>query len=60
MLARREVALLDRALLGVAALAFKKQLHALAPALPANGANVSCQIKTSLFSVQKVGAVYGH
>jgi hypothetical protein len=45
VLAGREVALLDGALFGVAALAFQEQLHALAPALPTNGANVSRQIE---------------
>ena len=43
-----EVALFDRALLAVAAFAFEVQLHALAPALPANGANISCQVTFSL------------
>ena len=45
VLAGREVALFDGALLGVAALAFQEQFHALAPALPAHGTNISCQIK---------------
>ena len=45
MLARNEVALFDGALLGVAALAFEEQLHPLAPALPAHGTNISCQIE---------------
>src|SRR5664279_2939887 len=39
-----EVALFDGALLAVAALAFEVEFHALAPALPANGANISCQV----------------
>src|ERR1039457_889311 len=44
MLAGNEVALFDGALFRVAAFAFQKQFHALAPALPANGTNVSCQV----------------
>src|SRR5207248_11159308 len=42
MLPRRQVALLDRALLGVAALSLQKELHAFAPAQPTNGSNVTC------------------
>ncbi len=38
MLSGNEVALFDSALLAVTALAFEKQLHALAPAKPANRA----------------------
>src|SRR5580700_2788353 len=45
VLPRREVALLDGALLGIAALAFQKQFHALAPALTAHGTNISSQIR---------------
>jgi hypothetical protein len=58
MLPGNEVALFDGALLGVAALAFQKQFHALAPALPANRANVSCQVLLLTFLLS--GAVYGH
>jgi hypothetical protein len=58
MLAGDEVALLDGALFGVAALAFQEQLHALAPAKPANRADVSCQFSFSLPSLTQ-GAVYG-
>src|SRR5207247_2040450 len=41
VLARREVALLDGALLRVAAFPFQEQLHALAAAQPADGSNVT-------------------
>ena len=40
MLSGDEVALFDGALFAVAALAFEKQFHALAPALPANRADI--------------------
>src|SRR6185503_858154 len=43
MLPWNEVALLDGALLGMAALALQVEFHALAPALPADRADVSCQ-----------------
>jgi hypothetical protein len=43
-----EVAFFDGALFAVAALAFEIEFHALAPALPANGANISCQVAFSL------------
>src|ERR1035437_2179282 len=43
-----EIALFDGALLAVAALAFEVEFHALAPALPANGAYISCQVAFSL------------
>src|ERR1041384_7925042 len=45
VLPRREVALLDRALLGVAALALEEQLHPLAAAQAADRSNVSSQNK---------------
>src|SRR4051794_1717521 len=48
MLSGNEIAALDGALLAVAALALEEQFHALAPALPANGADVSCQVLFSL------------
>src|SRR5271157_4774407 len=51
-----EIALLDSALFAVAALPFEKKLHALAPALPANRADVSCQVALLTFLS---GAVYG-
>src|SRR5262249_12734981 len=44
MLAGREVTLLHCAFFGVAALTLQEQLHALATALPAHGANISSQI----------------
>ena len=44
MLPWDEVALFDGALLAVAAFPFEKQLHALAPAEPANRADISCQV----------------
>ena len=47
-----EVALFDGALFAVAALAFQEQFHALAPALPANRADVSCQVSSPYLSVQ--------
>ena len=47
VLSRSKIALFDRALLTVAALAFQKQLHALAAAKPAYGAFISCQSITS-------------
>src|ERR1035441_6850191 len=48
MLPWNEVALFDSALLAVAALALEVEFHALSPALPANGANISCQVAFSL------------
>src|SRR5262249_24866242 len=48
MLPRDEVALFDGALFAVAALSFEKQFHALAPALPADRADISCQVLCSL------------
>jgi hypothetical protein len=48
MLPGDEVALFNGALLAVAALAFEIKFHALAPALPANRADISCQVKLSL------------
>src|SRR5665213_1022906 len=45
VLAGREIALLNGALFRVAAFALQKQLHPLAPALPADGTNISCQIE---------------
>src|SRR5262249_30645648 len=48
MLARSEVALVDRALLGEAALALEEQFHALAAAETTNGSDVSSHsIRTS-------------
>src|SRR5215472_8484189 len=44
MLPGHEVALFNGALLAVAALTFEIKFHALAPALPANRADVSCQV----------------
>jgi hypothetical protein len=44
VLAGNEVALLNRALLRVAAFAFQEQFHTLAPAQPADGANITSQI----------------
>src|SRR5581483_12190780 len=49
MLPGDEIALFDGALLAVAALAFEIKFHALAPALPANGANISCQVPFPTF-----------
>ncbi len=51
VLARSEVALLDGAFFGVAALAFQEQLHALAPAKPAHRAAITCQIKSPLLTL---------
>src|SRR5687767_1129608 len=48
VLARRHVALLDRALLGVATLTFEEQLHALATAEAANGSVITCQDRKSV------------
>src|SRR5687767_7184957 len=48
MLAGRHVALLDRALLGVATLALEEQLHALATAEAANGSVITCQDRKSV------------
>src|ERR1035438_6203424 len=59
MLPRNEVALFDGALLAVAALALEVEFHALSPALPANGAYISCQVAVSL-PINCSGAVYGH
>ena len=42
MLSRRQVALLDRALLRVTTLSLQEELHAFAPAEPANGSDVTC------------------
>ena len=42
VLARRQVALLDRALLGVAALSLEEELHAFAPAEPTNRSGITC------------------
>src|ERR1022692_4624098 len=50
-----EVALFDGALFAVAALAFEIEFHALAPALPADRADVSCQVRSLPFCP---GAVY--
>src|SRR5688572_16517801 len=47
MLPRRHVALLDRALLGVATLALEEQLHALAAAEAANGSVITCHESNS-------------
>ena len=55
MLPGDEVALFDGALLAVAALAFQKKFHALAPALPANRANVSCQVYSPYLSYFRCG-----
>ena len=49
MLPGDEVALFDGALFGVAALAFEIEFHALAPALPANRADISCQVALLTF-----------
>src|SRR5207237_7910517 len=46
VLARREVALLDGALLRVAAFPFQEQLHALAAAQPADGSNVTRHLQS--------------
>jgi hypothetical protein len=43
VLSGNEVALFNGALLAVAAFPFEIKLHALAPALPANRADISCQ-----------------
>src|ERR1035441_7675031 len=43
-----KVALFDGAFLAVAALALEVEFHALTPALPADGANISCQVAFSL------------
>src|SRR5262249_33808978 len=43
VLSRDEIAALDGALLAMAAFALEIKFHALAPALPANRADVSCQ-----------------
>ena len=45
VLSGNEIALFNGAFLAVAALAFQIKFHALAPALPADGTNISCQIK---------------
>src|SRR5262249_22631283 len=42
LLTRRQVALLDRAFRGVAALPFQEELHPLAPAQPADRTDVTC------------------
>src|SRR4051812_38606640 len=42
MLSGREITLLDRALLGVAALPFEEQLHRLAAAQTANRSDITC------------------
>jgi hypothetical protein len=55
MLAGNEVALFDRAFLRMAAFTLQKQFHALAPALPANRADISCQVFLLTFPS---GAVY--
>src|ERR1019366_4939766 len=47
-----EIALLDGALFAVAALPFEIEFHALAPALPANRADVSCQVALLTFFVR--------
>ncbi len=54
VLAGNEVAPLDGALLAVAAFALEKKLHALAPALPANGTDVSCQVSSPYLSYIQV------
>ena len=58
VLAGSEVALFDRALLGVAALPFQEQLHALAPAKPADGTDISSQMNLPIVT-SSTGAVYG-
>jgi hypothetical protein len=57
VLAGDEIALFNGALFGVAALAFEIKFHAFAPALPADRADVSCQVALLTFAS---GAVYGH
>jgi hypothetical protein len=52
-----EVALFDGALLAVTTLALEVELHALAPALPANRADISCQVTSPYLSLTS-GAVY--
>src|ERR1019366_3692099 len=52
MLAGNKVAFFDGALFRVAAFAFEKKFHALAPALPADGTNVSCQVSSPYLSLR--------
>jgi hypothetical protein len=44
MLPRNEIPALDGTFLGVTALSFQEELHALAPAQPANGTFITSQI----------------
>src|SRR4029453_12940176 len=47
VLPRRHVALLDRALLGVAALPLEEELHAFTTAEPTNGSAITCHLCTA-------------
>jgi hypothetical protein len=49
VLPRREIALLDGALLRVAALPLEKELHAFAPAEPADGTDITCHFDPCRF-----------
>src|ERR1700678_2070146 len=55
MLSGDEVALFNGALLGVAAFALEIKLHALAPALPANWADISCPFPLLTFPYFRCG-----
>jgi hypothetical protein len=56
MLAWGEIPLLDRALIAKAARSLQKELHALAPAEPADRANISCQTNLLQPSLPKLAA----
>src|SRR5689334_12085038 len=55
MLSGDEVALFDGALLAVTALAFEIEFHPLAPALPADGTDVSCHLLRPYLSSYRCG-----
>src|SRR5262249_15486490 len=59
VLAGSEIALLDGALFGVTPLPFQKQFHALSPAQPADGANVSSHFFLSTFLVSRCSLQLG-
>src|SRR4029079_2915159 len=52
VLAGGQVALLDRALLGIAALSLEKELHAFAPAEPTNRTGITCHLIQPLVNSQ--------